>query len=130
MWAEHYAESARNKELFKLDPDFAVYQQVSRAGNFIGLAAFLDGVAVGYSVCFIAPHPHYKQARIAWNDLLYVSPAFRETSVGGRLMVGTRAEARKHQCQAVSWHAKPDTPLDRILAKRMSRNEHLYMDRL
>lgn len=130
MWDDHYAESARNKELFRLDPDFSVYQSVSQAGNFIGVVAYDDGLAIGYSVSFIAAHPHYKQAQIAWNDLLYVSPAYRQGSAGGRLMVATRAAAKRRGCKAVSWHAKPNTALDRLLAKRMPVNEHLYMDHL
>lgn len=114
---KHWNESARNKELMVLKPDYSKYEALEASGITVSLAAYLDGKLIGYSVNFLQPHLHYSELMCGYNDLLYVDDAHRNSSVGLRLIRETVKELRARGAKLMLWHAKVDTKLSNILPK-------------
>lgn len=87
------------------------------AGAFFALVARVGPTIVGYSGNFLLPHIHYRRLTVAINDVLFVAKGQRGT-LGLRLMAATEEVARQRGARMVSWHAKPETTLDVLLARR------------
>lgn len=117
LFAQHWDEIARNKEVMVLKPDEAAYRRMEEAGSLLILAAHKAGRIVGYSVNFIVRHPHYADLMVCQNDLLFIDQAHREGGAGIRLMRRTEQEGKKRGCRLMLWHAKEGTPLADMLPR-------------
>jgi uncharacterized protein YqiB (DUF1249 family) len=125
MWPlleQHREELTTNKALMRLAPDVDRYRAAETAGALVALVARVGGRMVGYSLNFVSQHLHYTDLRFAQNDVLFVTKDAR-ASVGLRLLRATRVACAAHGAQMIAWHAKPDTPLAKMLAAR--RNTRL-----
>lgn len=117
LFAQHWDEIARNKDVMVLKPDDAAYRRMEEAGSLLILAAVKAGQIVGYSVNFIVRHPHYADLMVCQNDLLFIDQAHREGGAGIRLMRRTEQEGKKRGCRLMLWHAKEGTPLAAMLPR-------------
>lgn len=125
---EHYIEVA-NIDVYTLAPDWDKYDAIDDAGNLLMWLAFNDDHrCIGYSINFLMPHIHYAHQTVLSNDVLFVSKEYRTGSIGGRLMAATRKGAKEAGAVLVQWHAKPNTPLDHVLSKRLPIFEIAYQD--
>jgi hypothetical protein len=116
----HYEELAKNKGLMVLAPDWERFNAIEDAGKLLTLYATEQGKVVGYSVSVIDTHIHYKHLTLCANDLLYVAPGQRGT-VGLKLMSETERIAKELGAQIMLWHAKTDSPLNRIFLAKHKR---------
>jgi predicted GNAT superfamily acetyltransferase len=118
LFARHREELTTNKALMVLNPHRQAYLNADAAGAMIVLGAF-DGAGelVGYSANLIAPNLHYADLLMCQNDVLFVVHKHRGTSIGVRLIRETEAQAALAGCRLMLWHAKPGTPLDRLLPR-------------
>jgi len=82
---EHWEEIALHKEYVKLNPDYDKYLLLDSLDLLHVLTARESGVLIGYFISFIQPHMHYKQCKVAANDILFVSKKYRKGSVGYKL---------------------------------------------
>lgn len=127
----HSQELNLDKELQVLNPDWEMYRLATDLGKMFTLEARVNGVLVGYSANVLQNHPHYKDLRVSSNDVLFLHPDYRGSSVGGRLLLATERTAKEHGAQAHSWHAKPGTALDAILSNSGYRvQDIIYTKRL
>ena len=110
----HYLESARYRDIFKLNPNLDLYRKVADLGNFLGLVARVDGALAGYSVNFLQNNLHYWDTFYAKNDLIFVAEEHRSSGVGVRLLRATEEAARKRGAKLLIMHAKTGTALDQI----------------
>jgi GNAT superfamily N-acetyltransferase len=117
LFAQHWDEIARNKDVMVLKPDEVAYRRMEEAGSLLILAALKAGQIVGYSVNFIVRHPHYADLMVCQNDLLFIDQAHREGGAGIRLMRRTEQEGKKRGCKLMLWHAKESTPLAAMLPR-------------
>jgi len=117
LFAKHWDEIARNKDVMVLKPDEAAYRRMEEAGSLLILAAVKSGRIVGYSVNFIVRHPHYADLMVCQNDLLFIDQAHREGGAGIRLMRRTEQEGKRRGCRLMLWHAKEGTPLAAMLPR-------------
>lgn len=113
----HYNEVTTDKDIMKLDPNWDMFEAVENAGGLITIIGRRDGQIVAYSVNYLGPHPHYKQLVVLSNGSIYVSPAVRGTT-GIRLIEATEQAGTALGAKLMLWHAKPDTPLAKVLARR------------
>ena len=111
----HWEESARNKQLMVLKPDYDKYKNMDKMGKLLGVFAYYEDVIVGYSVNIIDYHLHYSDLKVCSNDVLFLDPLFRDTSLGLRLMKTTKELAKSKGAKMMLWHAKEDTALDKIM---------------
>lgn len=113
----HYEEIGKFKDIWEVDPELEAYQVMEAKGRLLALVAFLDNEVVGYSITFLAFNLHYKGTMIAQNDLLYVVPERRGSSLGLRLMRETITHAKQRGAKLMQWHSKLDTSLNTLLPK-------------
>lgn len=117
LFQKHWEELTLNKEVMVLNPDEDRYKGMEEAGMLLLLAATDEERIVGYSVNLIMPHLHYADCVICSNDLLFVDPQYRGTSLGIKLMKATENLAKDSGAKLMLWHAKQDTALEKLMPR-------------
>lgn len=118
LLAEHWHEVAKNKHLMKLAPQVEKYAKLEAEGALLCLFARSGEVIVGYSINIITPHLHYGALTIAQNDVIFIHPVFRPSSLGLRLIKATEEACADAGAQIMLMHAKEDTPFAKILPRK------------
>jgi hypothetical protein len=77
LMRRHWEEIAQNKQLLNLNPDVEKYELLDAAGKLLLVTARCQGVLVGYFLWVLVDHPHYRDVRVADDDLHYLAPEFR-----------------------------------------------------
>lgn len=117
LFKEHWEESAKNKALMVLKPDWPKYQMLEDMGHLVSLFAYKDEEIVGYSLNILSKHIHYADLVCAHNDVIYIDPANRNSPVGLKIIKATEKECLKRGAKLMLWHAKEDTALSKILPR-------------
>ena len=110
----HWKEIANYQSEIKLDPDYVKYQTMSDQDMLHMVTARQDGKIVGYHINFIIPHMHYKQHLFAFNDILYLCPSLRKSSVALRMFKYTEKNLKKLGVSVITVHMKVEFPFDRL----------------
>lgn len=128
LLAQHNAAVASFPDRQVLAPDTAMYAQCERAGTFFVIVAREHGEPVGYAGTFISRHRFYAGMVFANNDMLFVAPKYRGTTLAFRLMRATVIEARRRGATLMGWAAKPGSRLEHML-RRLGHTveESLYL---
>lgn len=111
----HYAEIGQ-RELDML-PDWDGYLKAEQEGKLFILTARVNGALVGYNVMLLVHHPHYKDARVAQNDVIYVKPDYRRGRVGLGLVKYFEAAMRECGFDKIYYHAKPANDFGKLLER-------------
>lgn len=83
----HWEELAMDKEVIKPDCDHEKYLNLDKLGMLHITTARQGKALVGYVVCFLMSHMHYKTAGLmALADMYFVLPEFRK-GAGVRLFI-------------------------------------------
>lgn len=114
---EHWDEVAKNKQLMILKLDIEKYKLFEELGILVALFAYAEDKIVGYSFNLIQPHLHYADLICAYNDLLFVSKAYRNSPLGIKLIKETEKIAKTKGARLMLWHAKENTTLAKILPR-------------
>lgn len=101
----HWREIAHYLDI-PLDVDEAFYRGVDAAGALRIFTVRAGGALVGYAVFFVKHNPHYQGSLQAVQDVLFLHPAFRNGSVGARLIRHADEQLRDEGVQAVYHHVK------------------------
>ncbi len=131
MFRIHYDEIATDKDVKPLDPDLNRYQELERLGMLriftVREAAppvegqdYYDGKPtrlVGYFVSFVMNHIHYRQTKVALNDIMYVEPAHRGSTVGYRMMKLAKQDLKNLGADVLIIHMKCAYPFRPLLTK-------------
>lgn len=115
---EHWEESAKNKDLMVLKPDYKRYAALSLTGNLLNITVYDGDEIVGYSVNIIGTHLHYSDLVVCNNDVLFLKEEYRKGLTGIRLLDKTEEVAKEGGAKLMLWHAKKGSPLDIILSRR------------
>lgn len=102
----HYQELTLHKEHIKLDPDWKKYETLANANNLAVITARDNGILVGYSVFFITNHMHYKQNKMAMNDVLFLHPDYRKGMTGIKLIKESERALLNLGVIKIIWHIK------------------------
>lgn len=114
----HYQEIATHKEHKVLDPDFERYYNLEDNDMLRIVTARDDDKLVGYYVSMIISHLHYSQCVYAMNDILYVDPAYRGTSLAYRLFKYALKDLKENtKANMVLIHMKTKHPFRKLLQK-------------
>lgn len=127
----HWAEIAHYLDI-PLDVDVDRYAALDAAGALRLFIARLDGALVGYACFIVSTHAHYKGSLQAVQDVLYVDPGCRCSSVGLRLVRWCDAALAQEGVQVVVQHVKNRHPALGLIAARMGYEavETIYCKRL
>lgn len=112
----HRNELATHPDIMPLEPQVDAYKALEKAGKLLSLVLeHSEAGIVGYSVNILAHNLHYGPLKVCQNDVIYVSPSFREEGGGRALIRATEIAAAVEGCAMILMHAKPDTRLDSVL---------------
>ncbi len=117
VFKEHWDESARNKSLMILKPDYESYLSLEQMGKLLAVYAYCGDQVVGYSYNFINRHIHYSDLLVSHNDVLFILPDHRNGSVGLKLIKETEKQSKLLGAKLMLWHAKENTSLSKILPR-------------
>lgn len=128
---EHWEELCKRKELFKLNPDYKTYFKLEDTGHLLTLVAEHKKEIVGYSVNVISNNLHYVDTIMCVNDLLFLKEEYRTGFTGVRLIKETERMAKERGVHVMTWHAKVDTNLAKLLPKmNATLHEQIYLKEL
>lgn len=117
LLTRHWDESVADKAVMILNPDYDKYARLEELGILISLAAYYNGLLVGYSVNFLQKHIHYSDLLCGYNDLIYIDEEHRRGSLGLNLIRETQKVLKERGAKLMLWHAKVNTNLSAILPK-------------
>ena len=127
LWAEivpllqaHKAEISHYPDI-ALDPDVALYNEVERQGALRCYTVRLDGELVGYAVFFVRAGLHYRGSLQAVQDVLFLWPDCRVSSIGYRLIQFAEAQLKGEGVQVVFHHIKAKGCLVSTLFRGLAR---------
>lgn len=116
---EHYNEIALHKDRIKLAPDWNEYMLMEERGGLVIFTARNEQKAlIGYSAFFVYWHPHYRDTKVASNDVLFLRKEHRKGTTGIRLIRYCEEWLREMQIDKLVWHVKQSNDFTPIL-KRM-----------
>ena len=123
----HWKEIALNQDKIKLNPDWDAYADLEDAGVLRIFTARKDGVMIGYFVCFVKAHIHYKDNLFAYNDVLFLDADHRRGFVGPKLMKFAEKCLRDDGVDVLVVNTKRHKPFDVLLRwLGYSHIENLY----
>ena len=112
----HYREISNHDG--PLDPDYPRYLQMCDLGLIRVMTARDDMKLVGYFVSLLSPHLHYQQSVYALNDIVYIDPIYRGTTMGYRLFKLAIADLKDNcNVDVVVIHMKVKFEFRRLLIK-------------
>jgi len=84
--AFHWDELALDKLLFQRDLDHEKYFTLEKQGMLHVVTARDEGDLVGYIICFVMPHLHYKSSGlVALADMYFLLREYRKGGLGVRM---------------------------------------------
>lgn len=132
----HYQDLTAHKEFIKLAPDWDRYYQMEFLGRLAVFTARDDGKLIGYSIFFLDTLMHYKDTRVASNDVLYLHPNYR-TGLGAialiRLIRFSESEIKKiagEEKIRVLWHIKKNHDFSPALHRMGYVDEEVIVGKL
>lgn len=121
IWAElmpllcaHWDELAPWQDI-PLNPDPEFYGAMETAGMLFVYTARVHGVLAGYGIYVMRTHPHSQGSMQAYQDALYVSPAYRHRGLGRGLIEYADQELAKEGAEVVYQHVKKAHDFGRLL---------------
>jgi GNAT superfamily N-acetyltransferase len=128
MIQHHYEEIATDKHVKPLDPDWGKYQAMEEAGVLRIFTARdhvepvlevpeVPPVLVGYFISVVSPGLHYQQTMMALNDIMYVAPGYRGSTVGYRLIKHAAEDLKNLGVHILTIHMKTDYPFRNLLIR-------------
>lgn len=115
MFEEHWEEVAKNKSVMVLKPFKEKYKVLQETGQLKTLIGYYGEEVVGYSVNILSPHLHYMDLVVAYNDIIFVKPEYRNSPLGLKLIRETEKFMTQSGAGLMLWHAKENTSLAKIL---------------
>lgn len=123
----HWEEVAMYKDKIVFKPDYDAYFAMDKIDALQIVTVRDDGVIVGYYISFIFTHPHYKDNKMAQNDILFIHPDYRRGTVAYRMFKFAEKELKKIGCSVNMIHMKVKFPFERLCQKLgMDKHEIIY----
>jgi GNAT superfamily N-acetyltransferase len=138
LWGEiapllraHWREIAHYQDI-PLEVNQGGYEQVEAAGKLRAYTARSgDGALIGYAVYIVGPNLHYSSSIQAKQDVLFVLPERRKSTVGLRLIKFADDQLRAEGVQVVYQHSKVAHDIGPVMLRcGYELVEHIYARRL
>lgn len=123
----HWQEIAHNKEKIPYCPAWDRYYKMEELGFLHIVTAREDGKLIGYFVSIVTSNLHYSTTLMATNDILYIVPEKRGTSLGYRLFKEAERRLKDMGVKSIVIHMKVYAAFDNLLEKLGYTNvERMY----
>lgn len=115
----HWREVAHYQDKIPLQPKFDVYDRLEHEGKIIifGMREGENGKLIGYSIYAISQHLHYSSCLVASNDLLFLIPEKRNSSLGKKLIKECGRLLEEMGINRILYHVKPEHDFSPLLLK-------------
>lgn len=114
---EHWEEIAMYKDKIVFDPDYSSYVMMQENDLLQSVIVRKDDKIIAYYISFIYIHPHYKNNKMAQNDILFVHPDYRGGTVAYRMFKFAEKELKKIGCSVNTIRMKVEFPFERLCLK-------------
>lgn len=123
----HWSEVAINQDKVKLNVDWERYFTLEELGFINIVTVRVDGVLVGYCVNMMDMHLHYKDHMYAINDVFFIHPDHRGSTLGIRLFKATEAILKAQGVSVWMVHTKTHTSAASFLVRLgFEHDEEVY----
>lgn len=123
----HWKEIAMYKDVIAFKPDYEAYFLMDAEDRLQIVTVRKDAKIIGYYISFIYVHPHYKDNKFAQNDILFIHPDYRGSTVAYRMFKFAEKELKKIGCSVNTIHMKVEFPFERLCEKLgMDKHEIVY----
>ena len=126
----HWKEVANYQEEIPLEPDWARYQVLEKAGALVILTCRKDLRLIGYSVFILHRHVHYKSCLVGSNDVLFLDAGERKSGSGIRLIKESEKLLKSLGVHRITWHVKPVNDFSPLLRRLGCMQEEVIMGKL
>lgn len=124
---KHWEEIAVNKDKIALNPDYEKYVALEDAGILKIYTVRDNGQLVGYFLVMVTPHLHYRDHIFAMNDIIYVDPTYRGSTIAYRLIKFAEQQLKADGVSVLMINMKVHAPFDRLLeGLGFSNTERVY----
>jgi GNAT superfamily N-acetyltransferase len=124
----HWNEVAMFKDKIPLDPDYGSYMELEDSGALKIFIAEDDGTVIGYFAVICRHNIHYKTTLMAYNDVIYVSPQYRDRGVASGMMDFAEKCLREDGVRVMVVNTKTAHPFDSLLVREgYTHAENIYM---
>jgi GNAT superfamily N-acetyltransferase len=130
LTVRHYEEVALHKGDVPLDPDWNKYKRLVELGFVMFVGARNNGKLVGYSLFIMADMIHYRTTRLADNDVLYLSPEYRQGMAGVKMIKFCEAELKQQGIKKILWHVKQARDFRKILYRMGYVDEDMILSKI
>jgi GNAT superfamily N-acetyltransferase len=115
---KHYHEVAMYTDKIYLSPNYEEYLKLEDLGMIACYTARTDcGELVGYSIFFVKAHIHYMHDVFACNDVIYIDPEYRGTSLAQDLMEYSLVSLANNGVNVVTMHMKSLKPFASLMER-------------
>lgn len=113
--AKHWEEIALHKDKIQLNPDWEVYEALNNIDRLRIYTARLDGELIGYFIVLLHKHMHYTDHVYALNDIIYIKPEKRGSTLAYRLIKYVEKELVDSGVSVLMINMKTHAPFDSLL---------------
>lgn len=113
----HYREIAHYPDI-PLQPNYERYTLAESSEALRIFTARVDGTLVGYAIYFVGFALHYAGSLQAHQDILFVHPDYRRSTVGMRLIRHADEALAKEGVQVIYQHSKAAHSIGPILERQ------------
>ena len=114
---KHWEEIALHKEVIKLNPDYAKYESMCKAG-IMKIITARDGLKLaGYCIMLLYYHMHYKDHYMAMDDIFFIDKEYRKGLVGVKLFIKTEEIMKQYGITKLSMNVKVHNDVSAIFER-------------
>lgn len=124
---EHHKEIALYQDRVPFNPDYERYLDLEESGELHTVVAREDGKVVGYYMSFLVPHIHYKDTLYAINDVVYLEPRVRHSSIAQHMIEYVEENLKELGVSVITLHMKTYLPFEGLARKLgFEKVEYIY----
>ena len=112
---KHWDEIALHKDKIKLNPDWEMYEALNKIDRLRIFTAREGEELVGYFIVLIHKHMHYQDHIYALNDIIYIKPEKRGSTLAYRLIKYVEKELKDSGVSVLMVNMKTHAPFDRLM---------------
>lgn len=101
LLVQHWNETGRHKDRFKLDPDWMSYEAAEKFGVLRVYTVREDSVLVGYAVYVVHNAMHYFGTKYADNDVFFILPEARKGLMAARFFGYIEEQLKKEKVDLI-----------------------------
>lgn len=113
--AEREYEEVGQKDLARLNIDWARYCELDAAGKLATFIVKRQGEIVGYATFVVQTHIHYRDALVAANSAIYIAPEYRAGRIVLKLLRFAEMGLRAQGVRKIYYHVKRHKDFGRLL---------------